>query len=40
VCSSDLRVDESHSMIRICTSWATREADVDELIEEFRKLHV
>lgn len=34
------RVDESHSMIRICTSWATREADVDELIEEFRKLHV
>lgn len=28
------RVDESHTAIRLCTSWATREEDVDALIRE------
>ena len=27
------RVDETHSAVRFCTSWATREEDVDSLIE-------
>lgn len=28
------RIDESHSMVRICTSWATREEDVAELLKD------
>ena len=31
------RVDASHSMVRICTSWATREEDVDALIKDIRR---
>ena len=31
------RVDASHSMVRICTSWATREEDVDALIKDLRR---
>ena len=31
------RVDASHSMVRICTSWATREDDVDALIKDIRR---
>lgn len=29
------RYDESHSVVRFCTSWATREEDVTRLIREF-----
>ena len=32
------RVDESHSAARFCTSWATREEDVDRLIADLRRL--
>lgn len=28
------RVDEAHSMVRICTSWATRDEDVNQLIHD------
>jgi threonine aldolase len=28
------RVDEAHSMVRICTSWATRDEDVTQLIHD------
>ena len=31
------RVAASHSMVRICTSWATREEDVDALIKDLRR---
>lgn len=32
------RVDKNHSAIRICTSWATREEDVDQLMADILKL--
>lgn len=32
------RVDEAHSAVRFCTSWATREEDVDRLIADIRAL--
>ena len=32
------RLDHNHSAIRICTSWATREADVRQLIEDIERL--
>lgn len=32
------RVDKNHSAIRICTSWATRQEDVDQLIADILKL--
>lgn len=28
------RVDETHSAVRFCTSWATKEEDIDKLIRE------
>ncbi len=31
------RVDETHSVMRICTSWATTEENVDKLIEALKK---
>ena len=31
------RVDENRSVIRICTSWATKEADVKELLKDLAK---
>lgn len=31
------RFDENHSVIRICTSWATKEADVKELLKDLEK---
>ncbi len=34
----DHRVDESHSAVRLCTSWATREENVDALIEAIEKI--
>lgn len=30
--------DENNSVIRFCTSWATKESDVDLLIEVLNKL--
>ncbi len=36
--SYQCRVDESRSAVRLCTSWATREADLDALIAELRRL--
>ena len=32
------RVDESHSCIRFCTSWATREEDVRAFCEDLKKM--
>lgn len=32
------RIDESHSAVRFCTSWATLEENVDYLIESLKKL--
>lgn len=32
------RVDDSHSCVRICTNWSTKDEDVDALIEAFRQL--
>lgn len=30
------RVDETHSAVRFCTSWATLEENVDKLIEDLK----
>ena len=32
------RVDKSHSAVRFCTSWATKEENVAELLEDIKKL--
>lgn len=32
------RIDEGHSAVRFCTSWATKEENVDSLIADLRKL--
>lgn len=32
------RVDDAHTAVRFCTSWATREADVDSLIADLKRL--
>lgn len=32
------RIDEEHSAVRFCTSWATKEEDVQALIEKIRSL--
>lgn len=32
------RVDAAHTAVRFCTSWATRETDVNRLIEDLEKL--
>lgn len=32
------RIDEGHSAVRFCTSWATREEDVDQLIEDLKNI--
>ncbi len=34
------RVDETHSAVRICTSWATKQEDVDALCEDLRRLDI
>lgn len=36
--SYDHRVNENHSAVRICTSWATKEESVDELIRQIHSL--
>ena len=32
------RVDETHSCVRFCTSWATNDSDIDELIKDIESL--
>lgn len=32
------RIDETHSAVRICTSWATRDEDVESLLKEIQNL--
>ena len=32
------RIDNSHSAIRFCTSWATRPENVDALCQDIRSL--
>ena len=32
------RVDETHSCIRLCTSWATREEDVRAFCEDLKAM--
>ncbi|XOQ43432.1 MAG: Putative threonine aldolase [Clostridium sp.] len=32
------RIDETHSAVRFCTSWATRDEDVERLIEDIHAL--
>lgn len=36
--SYDSRVDETHSAVRFCTSWATKEENLDALIASIEKL--
>ena len=36
--SYDHRVDAGHSAVRFCTSWATREENVDELVSAIEKV--
>lgn len=36
--SYERRVDETHSAIRFCTSWATKEENVDALIQAIKDL--
>ena len=35
--SYQCRIDARRSAVRICTSWATREEDVDRLISDIRR---
>lgn len=39
VCSYWQRIDKDHSAVRFCTSWATKEEDVMELISDLKKLN-
>jgi threonine aldolase len=32
------KIDRTHSAVRFCTSWATREEQVRELVEDIRSL--
>lgn len=34
----ELKIDENHSCIRFCTSWSTREEEVEELIRDIKAL--
>ena len=39
ICFTEMeRVDDTHRCIRFCTSWATREENVQILIDELRRL--
>ena len=38
VLSLDQVVDDGHQMVRICTSWATKEEDADKLIQAIRQI--
>ena len=32
------KIDDTHSAVRFCTSWATKEENVDALIADIKKL--
>ena len=32
------RIDEKHCVMRICTSWATKEENVDALIDALKRV--
>ena len=32
------RVDETHSAVRFCTSWATKEENIDRLIADLKRM--
>ena len=36
--SYEKRIDEGHSAIRFCTSWATKEENVDSLLADIKKM--
>lgn len=36
--SYERRIDENHSAVRFCTSWATGEEDVETLLQDIKKL--
>ena len=38
VFSEQCRVDESHRAVRFCTSWATKDETVEQLIEDVNAL--
>ena len=42
ICVEDVykrqKVDEDHTAIRLCTSWATRDEAVEQLIADIRAL--
>ena len=38
ITSYQQRMDENHSAVRICTSWATRQEDVDALCEDLKMI--
>lgn len=38
VLSLDQVVDDGHQMVRICTSWATKEEDADRLVQAIRQI--
>ncbi len=33
------KIDETHSIVRICTDWATKEENIDALIEKFQEIY-
>ena len=37
-CTYQERVDETHSAVRFCTSWATKEDNIDRLIADLKRL--
>ena len=34
----ELKVDETHSCVRFCTSWSTTQEEVDALVNDIRAL--
>lgn len=36
--SYERRIDETHSAVRFCTSWATKESDIDEFIKYIKNM--
>ena len=32
------KIDENNTAVRVCTSWATKEENVDELISDIEKI--
>ena len=36
--SYEKRIDETHSAVRFCTSWATKEENIDSLLADLKKM--